>query len=148
MADSIKTPYELLFDFILRVKHEWGFIAERNDLSLVQLHAIGLLMHGPVPMVQLSTLLSCDASYVTGIVDRLEQQGLVGRQEDPRDRRVKLIVLTQKGKQLRDKVQVSMNELQAKLFSSLNKEEQGEFNRLLSKITVSISPACKQIKNS
>jgi DNA-binding MarR family transcriptional regulator len=148
MTDSTKTPYELLFDFILRIKHEWGFIAERNDLSLVQLHAIGLLMHGPVPMVQLSTLLSCDASYVTGIVDRLEQQGLVDRQENPHDRRVKLIVLTKKGIQLRDKVQVSMNELQAKLFSSLTNQEQDDFNRLLIKITTSISPACKQIKNS
>jgi DNA-binding MarR family transcriptional regulator len=141
MEIAAKTPYELLFDFILRIKHEWVFIAERNDMSLVQLHAVGLLMHGPVPMVQLSTLLSCDASYVTGIVDRLEQQGLVDRQESPSDRRVKLIALTKKGKVLCDKVQVSMNELHSRLFTSLTTAEQDEFNRLLNKISESVSPA-------
>jgi len=73
-SQSTKTSYQVLFDFILRAKQQWIAVAEHNGLSLIQLHAIGLLMtRGAMPMVQLSTLLSCDASYVTGIVDRLEE---------------------------------------------------------------------------
>ncbi|MET0779542.1 MAG: MarR family transcriptional regulator [Candidatus Saccharimonadales bacterium] len=147
MEKPAKTHYELLFDFILRVKHEWGYIAEHHDLSLVQLHAIGVLMHGPEPMVKLSNMLSCDASYVTGIVDRLEQQGFVDRHEDPGDRRVKLIALTKKGRALRVKVQQSMNELQESLMACLDENEKAEFNRMLLKINTSTPPKCIQTKN-
>ncbi len=43
----------------------------------------------------------CDASNVTGIVDRLEKRGLVERRVDPYDRRVKLLVVTPAGRALR-----------------------------------------------
>jgi DNA-binding MarR family transcriptional regulator len=39
----------------------------------------------------------CDASNATWIVDRLERLGLAERRPDPRDRRVKLVVLTEQG---------------------------------------------------
>ena len=47
---------------------------------------------------------SCDPSNVTGLVDRAERLGLVARVPDPRDRRVRLLTLTPKGRQLRDLV--------------------------------------------
>ena len=45
--------------------------------------------------------LACDASNITGIVDRLEARGLVKRRPGSRDRRVKEIVLTRAGTALR-----------------------------------------------
>jgi DNA-binding MarR family transcriptional regulator len=48
-------------------------------------------------MGELADVLSCDASNVTGIVDRLESRGLVERQVVPDDRRVKRLVLTDEG---------------------------------------------------
>lgn len=39
----------------------------------------------------------CDASNATWIVDRLERAGLAERRSVPRDRRVRLVVLTPKG---------------------------------------------------
>lgn len=56
----------------------------------------------PVPMSGLATALACHASNVTGLVDRLEEQGLVTRQPSESDRRVKNIVLTPKGIEARD----------------------------------------------
>lgn len=121
---------------MLRSKHQWASVAERNGLSLVQLHAIGLLMSAEaLPMVHISSLLCCDASYVTGIVDRLEEQGIVERRENPKDRRVKMVALTPKGKQLRKNVQQAMVDVQANLLGRLTKEEQAEFYRLLFKMT-------------
>jgi DNA-binding MarR family transcriptional regulator len=55
---------------------------------------------GGVPMRELAVILHCDASYVTGIVDRLEQRGLVQRRASLADRRVKALVLTVEGQQL------------------------------------------------
>jgi DNA-binding MarR family transcriptional regulator len=49
------------------------------------------------PMSELAEILACDASYITGLVDKLEDRGLVQRLPDPEDRRVKLIALTEAG---------------------------------------------------
>ncbi|HYY05228.1 MAG TPA: MarR family transcriptional regulator [Candidatus Limnocylindria bacterium] len=50
-----------------------------------------------VPMSELAKWLKCDASNVTGIVDRLEARGLVERRGAPGDRRVKMLALTEEG---------------------------------------------------
>ena len=54
----------------------------------------------PLSMGELAEHLYCDASNVTGIVDRLEGRGLVERKPDPNDRRVKRLVLTPQGRTL------------------------------------------------
>jgi MarR family transcriptional regulator, organic hydroperoxide resistance regulator len=56
------------------------------------------------PMVALARSLHCHDSNVTGLVDKLEQRGLIERQSDPKDRRVKLIALTKAGETLRDRL--------------------------------------------
>ena len=48
-------------------------------------------------MSRLAETLSCDASNVTGLIDRLESRGLVRRQPSPADRRVKVLQLTPAG---------------------------------------------------
>ena len=52
-------------------------------------------------MSRLADTLSCDASNVTGLVDRLESRGLVRRQPSAEDRRVKVLQLTPAGSRLR-----------------------------------------------
>ena len=56
----------------------------------------------PIPMSGLATALACHASNVTGLVDRLEEAGLVVRQASAEDRRVKNIELTPKGEEVRE----------------------------------------------
>ena len=58
----------------------------------------------PVPMSEIAKGLACDASNVTGIIDRLEDRGLVRRRDAPRDRRVKMLELTAEGVKLRDEL--------------------------------------------
>jgi DNA-binding MarR family transcriptional regulator len=62
----------------------------------------------PVPMSGLAGLLMCDASNVTGIVDRLEDRGLVERQDAPRDRRVRMLALTAKGRRVRERISAQL----------------------------------------
>jgi DNA-binding MarR family transcriptional regulator len=58
----------------------------------------------PVPTSEVARWLTCDASNVTGIVDRLEARGLVERRPDPGDRRLKMLALTDEGVALRDEI--------------------------------------------
>ncbi|MFJ2956395.1 MarR family transcriptional regulator [Streptomyces sp. NPDC087270] len=50
--------------------------------------------------------LGCDNSYVTLLVGALEQRGLAVRQQHPTDRRIKVIVLTGKGRELTKRAQL------------------------------------------
>src|ERR1700742_1932114 len=51
----------------------------------------------PTPMRELASALRCDNSYVTAVVDSLEERGLAGRRPHPTDRRIKVIEVTPQG---------------------------------------------------
>jgi DNA-binding MarR family transcriptional regulator len=62
--------YWMLLQVAFRSKHGLMKLAEKHDLTVVQLHSLGVMNPGePIPMNMLSNLLLCDASNVTGIVD-------------------------------------------------------------------------------
>jgi DNA-binding MarR family transcriptional regulator len=62
----------------------------------------------PAPMSHIATLLRCDRSAVTWITDRLEERGYVERRGDERDRRVKLLALTDEGRRVRDEIRTRL----------------------------------------
>jgi DNA-binding MarR family transcriptional regulator len=78
--------------------------ASELDLHPAQAGALLQLASSPLPMNELATLLGCDNSNVTGLIDRLEARGLVTRQPSSEDRRVKHVVLTDAGRQLRERM--------------------------------------------
>jgi DNA-binding MarR family transcriptional regulator len=74
-----------------------------NELGLTDTQARSLLQldpDRPVPTRALASMLGCDPSNVTPFVDRLEKAGLVERQVDPQDRRVKTLVVTAEGRKM------------------------------------------------
>jgi DNA-binding MarR family transcriptional regulator len=87
------------------------FITMSRGLGLTppQTHALMSLAGGPVRMRSMADTLVCDASYVTSIVDRLEELGLAERQPSSVDRRVKEVALTTTG-------QKALNQLQQALY--------------------------------
>jgi len=86
-------------------------IASEFDLSPPQVRALGVLEPGrPVPMSDLAEALHCDNSNVTGIVDRLEDRGLVERRSATRDRRVKMLVVTERGAEVRERLAERLDE--------------------------------------
>ncbi len=79
-----------------------AMIAAAREFDLLPPHIFALRnLEQPIPMGQLARLLVCDNSNITGIVDRLEERGLVERTADEHDRRVKLLVLTKEGERVR-----------------------------------------------
>jgi DNA-binding MarR family transcriptional regulator len=91
-------------------------IAHELGLAPQQAGALKALVE-PVPMGDLAASLHCDSSNVTGIVDRLEERGLVHREPAPGDRRVKMLVLTPKGERLRQEITRRFTEPPAQLAS-------------------------------
>jgi DNA-binding MarR family transcriptional regulator len=64
----------------------------------------------PRTMSEIAEFLHCDNSNVTGIVDVLEEKGLVERRPSPEDRRVKLIAPTGEGRALRRRLMEAVEE--------------------------------------
>lgn len=71
-----------------------------SDLTASQASALREL-RAPLTMHELAERMSCEASNVTFVVDRLEASGLVQRAADPDDRRVKRVSLTDAGRTVR-----------------------------------------------
>jgi DNA-binding MarR family transcriptional regulator len=94
--------WQLLMRFFFDQHTNLPSLAAELELSPAQCHVLRLIEPGrPVPMGQLAGTLACDASNVTGLVDRLESRGLVRRRPSAADRRVKVLDLTPTGSRLR-----------------------------------------------
>lgn len=77
------------------------------DLTLPQAMLLRSLDQ-PMLMKDVAGRLHCDASNVTGIVDRLEVRGLVSRRGRPGDRRAKELTLTASGAEMRRRVEAAL----------------------------------------
>src|SRR2546427_11711536 len=84
--------WQLLMKFFFAQRGHLPSSGAEFDLSPIQCHVLHLIEPGrPVPMGRLAETLSCDASNVTGLIDRLESRGLVQRRLSAEDRRVKVL---------------------------------------------------------
>ena len=94
---------------ILRIVFERGSeplheVSAEEGLSPGQLKTLFHLEPGQAsPMRDLADRWRCDPSYVTSLADVLEARGLVERRPHPSDRRIKMIALTPKGTDVRDR---------------------------------------------
>jgi DNA-binding MarR family transcriptional regulator len=75
----------------------------------------------------------CDASYVTSVVDGLQERGLAERRLHPTDRRVRTIVLTPKGRRRRERALELLSEPPS-AFDALTGAEQRQLRDLLAKL--------------
>jgi len=136
-ADVVVAPTtgETVELFLVVMGRVLQHITERSaefDLSPAQAKALHHLSE-PRSMGELAGFMFCDASNITGIVDRLEARGLVERQVVPGDRRVKRLVLTEAGRDLwqahHERVYAEMP-----LVASLSPEEHRALHGLLARI--------------
>lgn len=79
-------------------------LARRFSLPAFALKALHML-DSPMAMKELGRRCHCDPSFVTAIADMLDSRGLGRRETDPRDRRIKNLLLTPKGRQFRERVE-------------------------------------------
>jgi DNA-binding MarR family transcriptional regulator len=98
-------------------------LSEAQGRLLIQLEA-------PAPMGHLAEHLDCDASNITGLVDRMEGRGLVRRVANPEDRRSRLVEVTAEGRRLRDAIEQRIAADRPSI-AALSPADQRELRRLL-----------------
>jgi DNA-binding MarR family transcriptional regulator len=86
---------------------DFAAAAAAHGLSATQAKALSAVQE-PVPMRALAERLGCDASNVTGIVDRLESLGLATRAAGAADRRVKMVTITPAGNDVMHAIRADM----------------------------------------
>jgi DNA-binding MarR family transcriptional regulator len=109
-TDPGSEAWSLMHWLMVTNKQRFFAIGQEFDLAPQQAIALRMLGAGPRKMGELAQSLFCDNSNVTGIVDRLEERGLVRRQAAEGDRRVKLLVLTEDGEKIRVEITRRMAE--------------------------------------
>ena len=99
-----------------RIKH--------GSISLIHLNVLTVLeMDGPQPMGRLAEALDVSVASMTGIVDRMENRGLVERRHDIEDRRVVLVQPTDAGRAVFTTIAETRRVGLAKMVEHLSDEE-------------------------
>ena len=137
MASSVKHPAAVQEAWSLVGKLFWQMrprmlaVATEFGLTPPQMFALRALdPQQPVPMRELAAQLHCDSSNVTGLVDGLEAHGLVERRPAEHDRRVRMLVVTDRGEQVRERLNAVLNEVPPAL-ASLPAEDQRALRDIL-----------------
>jgi DNA-binding MarR family transcriptional regulator len=87
----------------------------------------------PTAMRELAAAFACDASYITAVVDALEQRGLAVRRPHPTDRRVRTVVLTPRGSEVEAQLMERLGQPPAAV-GALSPDEQRQLADLLEKV--------------
>ena len=87
--------------FMHRSMRGWGLFAKSTGLSMPQFSILMQLHHkGACGLSEISERFEVSPAAASQLVDKLVQSGYIQREEDPSDRRAKLLNLTEKGREL------------------------------------------------
>jgi DNA-binding MarR family transcriptional regulator len=119
--------------------------ARELGLTGPQLTVIKLLeTFGDLSLSSLSERIRAQNSTVTGIIDRMEREGLVSRERSTSDRRVVYIRLTSKGAQLAKSIEVEPMEIMYGVLAGLNREDTRDLLRILGKLQKRVRTLVKE----
>jgi MarR family transcriptional regulator, organic hydroperoxide resistance regulator len=100
----------------------------RHGVSMGHLHLMSMLdRHGELPMSRVAELLGVSDSNATGLVDRMEEHGFVERVRHPEDRRVVLVRVSDRGRQILSDVEVVRDDI---IFRVLGRLDLARLQRL------------------
>jgi DNA-binding MarR family transcriptional regulator len=93
----------------------------RHGVSMAHLHLMSMLdRHGQLPMSRVAELLDVSDSNATGLIDRMEERGFVERVRHPDDRRVVLVRVSERGRQILADVEVLRDDLIVRILGRLD----------------------------
>ena len=105
-----------------------------QDLTPVQFAALDAIhSHPGLDQAGIAALIAYDKATIGGVIDRLEQKGLVTRSVSARDRRAREVRLTENGHRTYADVLPVVAALQDEILGGLTEDEQSDFLRLLGK---------------
>lgn len=113
----------------------------KQDLTFAQVSALLAIRDFPeqsVSLKELEKILHVAQSTTAGIINRLEQKGLVTGFGDSQDKRIKLVRITPSGEKYCREAEQNMKEAEESLLSGLTETEQSIFNSLLQKVCATL----------
>ncbi|HMG62193.1 MAG TPA: MarR family transcriptional regulator [Streptosporangiaceae bacterium] len=130
---------ECVFELTGRMLGQVERIAQRLAVPAVFIKALHTL-DAPMAMKDLGKRMHCDPSFVTAIADMLEKRGLARRAAHPGDRRVKHLILTGEGCDLKQRLEA---ELSARMpwSTGLTDAERVQLLALIRKMLTATPPA-------
>jgi DNA-binding MarR family transcriptional regulator len=96
----------------------------------------------------IADVLGYDRGQLVGMLDEIEQRGLIERRRDPNDRRRHLVQMTAEGKRKLRKLRTLARGLENDFLEPLSEAEREELHRLLLKLAEKHEPACAFTKPS
>jgi DNA-binding MarR family transcriptional regulator len=104
--------------------------------------ALGLLReHGSVSQQALAETLSLDPSNVVGLLNELEERGLVTRRRDPEDRRRHIVEVSSLGEEELEVANARLSCVENELLSALSAQERSTLYDLLVR-AVGVAATC------
>jgi DNA-binding MarR family transcriptional regulator len=114
-----------------------GAVAEEGGVTFQQymvLSVLGDASEDGLPTLEIASRMVERAPAITGLVDRLERQGLVRRQRIESDRRQIRCVLTEQGRELVNRLDGQMSDASARAIGMLTGHEVGVLRHLLARV--------------
>ncbi|MEI4831895.1 MarR family transcriptional regulator [Bacillus sp. FJAT-53711] len=125
----------LVFSITKKMKTELLGQLQSSGLTPPQFYILKILSHyGTSRATELAKIMYVKPSAITVMIDRLIDQELVLRYHDKNDRRVVVIELTAKGKDVVEEAMTARNQHIAKYFSQLEVQEREDLLRLFEKL--------------
>lgn len=96
----------------------------REGVSMAQIHIMYTVQrNGEMTMSQLADVLNVSDSNATGLVDRMEERGLVVRERVPEDRRVVVVKTTEAGERLISEVDALSDDILRSVLGRLDPDQ-------------------------
>ena len=77
----------------------------------------------------LAEMIGADKTRIIADLDELQDGGMITREPDPADRRVRLVAITAKGRRTRDRAQSEIQKAEERLLSKLSQDDRAAFLR-------------------
>jgi DNA-binding MarR family transcriptional regulator len=106
----------------------------KHGLSPAQAQLLCVIKDQPRGMTELTRILGLERPGLTGLVDRVQQRGLVERQAVPHDRRAVMLTPTAGGKRIAEEFHAEVSERLQQLMADLPPAERHRFEAIGSKL--------------
>ena len=119
---------------------------EKFDMTLPRFELLSALdrVADGLTMGELSRWLMVSKGNVTGIAERLSEDGFIVREPTPTDRRSFVVTLTEKGRKAYKEMELEYEQLLEKLFDDLSPDDSDMFTGMLAKIKESVEELGRQ----
>jgi len=145
---AVKPPYELICSTAhllkrlgMEIKEAYREAFEAADASPFHYSVLAVLEESPrETQATIADSLGYDRSWLVGLLDELEEKGLIERRRDAADRRRHVVTLLPAGKQQLAELRAVSKGVEDKFLASLEPEQRASLHELLLQLTAHHDP--------